>query len=138
MENNTCYNTCYNSNQKWFIGNLVREILLADKDIKKAVKSNIYPLVAPEGVHGDFIIYERLKYSKSAVKTGIYQDTCIVMVTAISDNYDNGLALASYIDNALTGYHTLKDGTKIKMELTDSSESFNDNKFMEIIEFKII
>lgn len=133
----TCYNSGCKSVQKWDIGNVVREILLNDSDIAAMVGHNIYPLVASEDVNGDFIVYQRDKYSKKATKMGIYEDLCELYVTGISDNYDNGILMASLIDNALVGDHTLDDGSKIHIDLADSTETFEDNKYIETLLFSI-
>lgn len=131
------YNTGLNSYQKWFIGNDIRAILLNDEEIVKQVGSNIFPLIAPETTEGDFIIYIRNKYNKSAVKMGVYQDECEVAVVGISDNYDSAIALASKIDNALSGQHTLEGGVRLQITLSDSTETFEDDKFIETLVFTI-
>ena len=131
------YNTGLGSYQKWFIGNDIRTILLNDGEIYNQVGSDIYPLIAPESTSGDFIVYARNKYSKSTVKMGVYQDECEVAVAGISDNYDDAIALASKIDNALTGCHTLESGTKLHITLVDSTETFDDDKYIETLVFNI-
>ena len=131
------YNTGLNSYQKWFIGNDIRAILLNDEEIVKQVGSNIFPLIAPETTEGDFIIYIRNKYNKSAVKMGVYQDECEVAVVGISDNYDSAIALASKIDNALSGQHTLEGGVRLQITLSDSTETFEDDKYSETLVFTI-
>ena len=132
-----CWNTSLNSYQKWFIGNDIRTILLADSAVSAQVGNHIYPCIAPEGTDGDFIIYQRQKYSKDAVKQGVYEDDCQVAVVGISDNYDNAIALASKIDNALTGKHVLNGGVSIQITLIDSTEVFDDNKYIETLLFGI-
>ena len=131
-------NTALNSYQKWFIGNDIRDILLADPGVSSQVSAeHIYPLVAPENTKGDFIVYSREKYSKKNVNQGVYEDDCQVAVVGISDNYDNAVALASKIDNALTGTHTNDEGKKIQIILMDSTEVFEDNKYIETLLFQI-
>lgn len=131
-------NNSLGSYQKWFIGNDIRDILLADSGVSSQVSSeHIYPLVAPENTKGDFIVYMREKYSKEMVKPGVYQDNCEVAVIGISENYDNAIALASKIDNALTGTHFNENGQRIDIILIDSTEVFEDNKFIETLVFKI-
>ena len=132
-----CYYTGLNSYQKWFIGNDIRAILLNDEEIVKQVGSNIFPLIAPETTEGDFIIYIRNKYNKSTVKMGVYQDECEVAVVGISDNYDSAIALASKIDNALSGQHTLEGGVRLQITLSDSTETFEDDKYIETLVFTI-
>lgn len=132
-----CWNTGLNSFQKWNIGNIVRTILLANEDIKSQVSSNIYPIVAPENTDGDFIVYRRAQYSKSAVKQGIYEDRCELILICLSDNYDNSIELASKVDNALTGKHTLENGYKLDIALSDSTEMYEDNKYIQTLIFTI-
>lgn len=132
-----CFNTGLNSYQKWFIGNDIRALLLKNEEIVNQVGSNVFPLIAPENTIGDFIVYMRNKYNKTAVKQGIYQDECEVAVVGISDNYDDALALASKIDNALTGQHTLDNGVRLMITLADSTETFDDDKYIETLIFTI-
>lgn len=131
------YNTGLGSYQKWFIGNDIRDILLKDEEIVNQVHTNIFPLIAPETTVGDFIIYVRNKYNKSTVKMGVYQDECEVAVVGISDNYDSAIALASKIDNALSGQHTLENGVRLQIILSDSTETFEDDKYIETLVFTI-
>lgn len=132
-----CYNTGLGSYQKWFVGNDIRAILLKDEDIIKQVGTNIFPIIAPEKTNGDFILYVRNKYNKSAVKQGIYQDECEVAVVAISENYDDAIALAAKIDNALSGQHKLDNGVRLQITLADSTETFDDDKYIETLVFTI-
>lgn len=131
------YNTGLNSYQKWFVGNDIRTILLNDEEIVKQVGTDIYPIIAAENTQGDFIVYMRNKYSKSAVKMGVYQDECEVAVIGISSNYDDAIALASKIDNALCGLHTLENGVRLQITLVDSTETFDDDKYIETLVFNI-
>lgn len=137
MNSDTCINTGCNSYQKWAIGNDIREVLLANTAITEAVGTDIYPLIAPENTEGDFILYQRDKYRKSYTKMGVYEDSCNIIITVVSDSYDNALYLASEIDNTLTGRHTKDTGERISMNLIDSSESFDDNKYIETLLFEI-
>ena len=137
MNSNTCINSGLQSFQKWKIGNDVRSILLADSAVTAQVGINIYPLVAPENVIGDFLIYNRAKYSKLRVKMGVYEDDCQLVISAISDNYDKAINLAEAIDNALVGNHANDDGKYFEIELLDSSEDFSDLKYIETLLFRI-
>lgn len=132
-----CYNTGLQSYQKWFVGNDARAIMLADADIVAQVGSNIYPLVAAEGTTGDFIVYSRSRYGKKDVKMGVYEDECELSIVAVSDNYDKAIGLASKIDNALTGLHIVGEDIKLTFKLEDSTEVFEDNKYIETLLFSI-
>ena len=131
-------NTGLKSYQKWQIGNDIREMLLADTSINEAVGQNIFPLIAPDLTDGDFILYKREKYSKTWTKMGVVEDDCQISVTVISDNYDSATALAQMIDNCLTGQHYIKDNAvRMNIDLVDSTEDFEDNKYIEVLLFKI-
>lgn len=124
--------------RKWYIGDAIRDILIADPDVYEQVGNHIYPIVAAENTKGDFIIYLRQKYGRSYVKQGIYEDECEVAVVAISENYDNAVKLASNIDAALSGRHTNdEDGCTVDIMLLDSTETFDDNKYLETLVFSI-
>lgn len=124
--------------RKWFIGDAIRDILLADVDVYHQVGNHIYPIVAAENTKGDFIVYLRQKYGRSYVKQGIYEDECEVAVIAVSESYDNAVQLASNIDAALSGTHTNdEDGCRVDILLADSTESFEDNKYIETLVFSI-
>lgn len=137
MNSNTCFNTQNNSYRKWAIGNDIREILSSNEELVEMVGSNIFPLVAPENIAGNFIIYQREKYSKLISKMGVYEDECLVAVTAISDDYDTAVALASQIDLSLTGKHQKDTGERLTVNLKDSTEAFDDNKYIETLLFEI-
>ena len=130
------YNNVLKSYQKWFVGNDARAIMLADADIVEQVGNNIYPLVAAEGTTGDFIIYSRDQYGKKDAKMGVYEDNCQLAIVAISENYDRAISLASKIDNALTGQHVVGE-YKIQIRLVDSTETYEDNKYIETLIFQI-
>ena len=124
--------------RKWYIGDAIRDMLLADTDVFEQVGNHIYPIVAAENTKGDFIVYLRQKYGRKYVKQGIYEDECEVAVIAISEDYDNAVKLASNIDAALAGTHTNdEDGCKVDILLTDSTETFEDNKYIETLIFSI-
>lgn len=131
-----CYNTGLGSFQKWAIGNVIRDILMDNEDIKSQIGNKIFPVVASEDTKGDFIVYRRTQYSKSSVKFGVYEDKCEVAIIAISENYNNSVQLAYLIDNALTGRHTIDD-IRVEIMLSDSSEGYEDDKYTQILTFTI-
>ena len=64
-------------------------------------------------------------------------DECILSLTAVADNYDAAVTLAELIDKALTGKHKNNEGENFQMVLSDSSEAFEDNKYIEVLLFEI-
>lgn len=124
------------SYKKWKIGNDIRAWLLADSGITGYVSTNVFPLVAPENVEGDFIIYNRDKYSKVWTKMGVVDDVCEVFVTIVSDNYDRSVEIAEIVDKVITGEHT-DTNKRIIADLVDSTETFDDFKYIQTLLFKI-
>lgn len=122
---------------KWFIGNAIRDILVSDFDVFEQVGNHIYPLVAPENTKGDFIVYLRQKYGRESVKQGIYEDVCEVAVIAISEDYDRACELVLNIDSALSGRHRIDSECSVDITLVDSTESFEDNKYIETLVYSI-
>lgn len=122
--------------QKWNVGNYVRELLIGDSGITAYVGEDVYPLVAPENTKGDFMVYQRDKYSKSWSKMGVYEDECLLYVTIITEDYDRAIELASAVDNVLVGEHN-EDNYKFFIDLADSSENFEDGKYFEILLLRI-
>ena len=68
---------------------------------------------------------------------GVYEDKCELAIIALSNNYDNSIALASKIDNSLTGRHLLENGYKLEIALSDSTEMYEDNKYIQTLIFTI-
>lgn len=118
---------------KFKIGTTIRNLLINDTDIKALVDDKIFPLIAPEGTEGDFIIYKRDEYSKDYTKDGIYRESCIIYITVVSDTYDKSQKIAILINDLLEGY---EDNYNIR--LTDSTEDFAEEKFIQVLKFNII
>ena len=130
----SCNSTC----PKWFVGNDVRDILLQDSAITQMVGENIYPVIAPEGTTDPFILYQRDKYKKSYTKMGVYEEECHLLITIVGDNYDVAVYLAYLVDTALQGTHSNPEtGCNLMLELYDSTEGFDDNKYFESLTYSI-
>ena len=131
---NKCANGTY---LKWWVGIDIREILLSDGQISELTGGDVYPLVAPEGTDGMFIVYRRIKYDREYTKMGLMEDTARIELIAVAEHYEESVALAALIDAALTGTHTNSDGYSLTFELQDSEESFDDNKHMQTLIFEV-
>lgn len=117
---------------KFKIGTLIRKLIIEDEQINKLIGENIFPLIAPEDTQGAFIIYKRDEYSKSYTKDGIYRENCVIYITVVSDTYDEAQKIAIMINDLLEGY-----GQTFKIKLTDSTEDYEDNKFIQVLQFTI-
>jgi hypothetical protein len=119
---------------KFKITTKVRAALLAKSEITDIVGDRIFPVVAHKDTKGDFIIYQRDEYSKDYTKMGISGQTCRVYVNAISEDYDRSQELAYQINESLEGIHT---DLNMDVKLVDSTEDFEDNKYIQVLLFDI-
>ena len=122
----------FRSTEKFTIGTTIRNILINDGDINAKIKNKIYPLIAPEDTTGTFIIYQRDEYSKQYTNQGIYEESCIIYLTIVSDNYDESQQLAIMINDLLEGYTD-----EFTIRLTDSTEDYFEGKFIQVLKFEI-
>jgi hypothetical protein len=107
----------------------VRTILQDSLGIKTMVGDKIFPLVAPNGTEGDFIIYQR-----DGFKQAVARQVPTIFVTAVSDNYTRSQELASLIYDALEG-DFVDPVMKIRME--DSTEDYESGKYFQVLQFSI-
>jgi hypothetical protein len=112
----------------------IRGILLASASIKDGIGQKIYPIVAPDGTDGDFIVYQRDGYRQEYSKMGVARQIPIVYVSVISDNYDRSNKIASLIYSELEG--SFKNPT-MTIHLEDSTEDYVDNKYVQVLQFSI-
>lgn len=122
---------------KFRIGTTIRKILIENEEVKKLVGDKIFPLVAPQSTEGDLIVYYRDEYSKDYTNMGVYNDNCKVFVTIVSDNYDRSQEIAEAVDNALEGTFFQNTDNQIQVRLSDSTEDYADNKYIQVLLFEI-
>ena len=122
---------------KFRIGTVIRKILIDNEDVKQLVGDKIFPLVAPQSTEGDLIVYYRDEYSKDYTKMGVYNDNCKVYVTIVSDSYDRSQEIAEAVNNALEGTFFLNTDNQIQVRLSDSTEDYADNKYIQVLLFEI-
>lgn len=122
---------------KFRITTIIRKMLLANSNIAGRVGEKIYPLVAPKDTIGDFITYQRAEYTKNRNKMGVHGQDCFVYINAVSDGYGKSQDLACLIDECLDGEYTNPDGTPMSIWLEDSTEEFEDGKYIQILLYAI-
>ena len=118
--------------EKFTIGTIVRGILLDDVRMQALIGNKIYPLYAPEGTIGDFIVYQRVRYGKNYTNMGVYQEVCYLYLAIVSDSYDRSQQIAITVNDILEGYTD-----KFQIKMSDSTEDVADNKFIQVLEFTI-
>lgn len=131
---NKCVNGTY---LKWWIGIDISEILSSSESLVELVGEDIYPLVAPEGTDGEFIIYRRSKYTREYSKMGLTDDVARVEIIAVSESYETSVSMAALIDSVLTGTHYNDDGYSLTFKLHDSEEGFDDMKYTQVLVFEV-
>lgn len=120
---------------KFKITTEIREILLNDPHISEMVGQKVFPIVAPKNTAGDFIIYQRDEYSTDSTKMGTYKHRITVYINAISDTYDRAQDIAESIYKCLEGkFHN----PEMEIKLLDSTEDFEDGKYIQVLLFQII
>lgn len=112
----------------------VRSIIKSQEGIGNLVGDKIYPVVAPDGTNGDFIVYQRDGYKQEYSKMGVARQTTYVYISIVSDNYDRASDIASLIYSALEG--SFKNPT-MTIHLEDSTEDYVDNKYVQVLQFSI-
>lgn len=122
---------------KFRIGTVIRKILIDNEDVKQLVGDKIFPLVAPQSTEGDLIVYYRDEYSKDYTKMGVYNDNCKVYVTIVSDSYYRSQEIAEAVNNALEGTFFQNTDNQIQVRLSDSTEDYADNKYIQVLLFEI-
>ena len=91
---------------------VIRQILLKNGDLSALIGEKIFPLYAPKGTEGDFILYVRDEYSTQYTAMGLFSQQCRVFINVVSDNYD-------------------------RIRLKDSTEDYEDKKFIQVLLFEI-
>lgn len=123
-----------NAESKFKITTKIRAALLEQSEITDIVGDQIFPIIAPKDTPGDFIVYQRDEYSKNYTKMGISEQSCRVYVNAVSEDYDRSQELAFQINECLEGYHP---DLCMDVKLVDSTEDFEDNKYIQVLLFDI-
>lgn len=112
----------------------IRSLLLQNGEIKGIVGGKVFPIMAPEGTDGDFIVYQRDELKQNYTKMGVASQTAVIYVTAVSDSYVRSNNLASLIYDTLSGDFKNPD---MHIQLEDSTEDFIDKKFIQVLQFSI-
>ncbi len=124
---------------KFSVCTLIREKLLADEKIKELVDSRIYPIIAPEGTEGNYIVYVRDEYSIDRTKVGIAFHKCIVFISCVSSSYDESQKIADAVFQALDGKYKIntEQHNINSIELIDSTEDYNGDVYIQTLSFSI-
>ena len=124
---------------KWRAGDWMKDILLSSDKIVELVGDYVYHCVTPEYRDENFFVYSRTEYKREFVKldTVIQEDTAILLLRAVSDDYDTSLTMAELADEVLSGLHRNDDGVVIKFRLIDSKEGFDGFQYFQDLFFAV-
>ena len=124
---------------KWRAGDWMKEILLSSDKIVELVGDYVYHCVTPEYRDENFFVYSRTEYKREFVKldTVIQEDTAILLLRAVSDDYDTSLTMAELADEVLSGLHRNDDGVVIKFRLIDSKEGHDGFQYYQDLFFAV-
>ncbi len=83
----------------------LRTLLLANANIVAAVSNRIYPVILPQGVVEDSIVYNRISESESSHYVGPTGLILMrVQIDALSQSIDSASAIADLIKEHITGF----------------------------------
>lgn len=117
----------------------MRQLLLENSEIVALTGKKIYPVVASKDTKGDLVVYQRTSYSKDRSNMGVSRQTAQVCFNVISDDYDRCQHIAYLIDKCLDGTFKDTDNPSLSttIHLIDSSEDYEDGKYIQILLFEI-
>lgn len=121
---------------KFKVTTKIRQKLLNDPEITELIRDQIFPVIAPKDTIGDFIVYQRDGYGKERTKMGVAETKPSVFVLAVSADYDRSQHLAYLIDKCLDP-ETNDPNSDLKVQLKDSTEDFDDDKYIQALLFEI-
>lgn len=124
---------------KFRVCTLLRQMLLDDEDVKSLVGNQIYPIIAPEGTEGNYIVYVRDEYSIERTKQGIYNQNCVVYISCISPDYDVSQTMAEAVFTVLDNrYNLTNEHTSVQsITMTDSTEDYDGDVYIQTLQFTI-
>lgn len=112
-------------------------VLKAFLPLTAQIGNNLFPLFAPEGTKGNFVIYARTGYGSKHTLMGNVNENCEITYNAVSENYKMSIEIAESIRSALID--TTIDGQTL--DLIRSSEEYdgtgNTLKFVQVLVFGI-
>lgn len=120
-------------------GIVIKSKLLSSTEINEAVQERIFPIIAGPGTKYPFILYCRTGISSDGSKDEVSkQDDTTVVVSIISDRYEETIKLADLVQSVLRTGQTLIEGIDIsEIRLTGFDEDFQDDAFIQNLMFNI-
>jgi hypothetical protein len=121
------------------VGEVIREILMESKDVTD-ITEEIFPVVTEEA-ELPYIYYVRTGIEANRTKTkDCPAEGAIVEVNCLAATHDEALTLAEAVRDALDGVSGVtSDGRHLRRsELTNASQTFSDDAYIEVLTFKLM
>lgn len=121
------------------IGSVIKSLLLSGGDLPIMVGRKVFPIIAPPGTDGDFIVYRRTgvkpAYTKDRNSSG---DTATVEILVVSDEYARSVDIMNAVFVALQNKSGVIESIDIDgIQMVDSEEEFQDDMYIQNMTFEI-
>lgn len=115
------------------IGKDIKQLLLNNASVVKAIGDKVFPLVANEGTTFPFVVYRRSGYRPYSNKD--YSDeVASVEMAILSDKYIDSVDVADKVANALE-HKSTEDIDDIEIE--NATEEFNTDIYIQKLNLRI-
>ena len=113
--------------------------LISEMSVGKQLKDRIFPLVAMENTPFPYIVYSRVSTRFEGTKDSYYQiQTPSVELAICGGTYTQSLDIARAIKDEMPGGEVSIGSFEISsIQLTDASERFQDNTYMQILQYEV-
>lgn len=119
------------------IGKTIKELLLSNNNLVGYIEDKVYPLIADQSTTYPFIIYRRAAIEPESNKD-MRGEQINVEVYIVTERYNTGIAIAEEVRKSVEGKKgKFGDLTIEDIIITDASESFEDDAFVQTIILKI-
>ena len=121
------------------IGKVLIAAIQSDEAHSSQLGGRVFPLVAEEGTAFPFAIYRRSSLLLSSTKDGLSEGTAYVEIAIATERYGDGITIAKRVKDILSSTRGVYSGIDVDdISLTDSSEEYAANAFVQNLTFKFI
>jgi hypothetical protein len=118
------------------LNNHIYTLLKNQTGITKIVGLNIFPIIIPQNTTLPAIVIRR-SFTANYTRDGQSTNDSTVEITVISENYNETIALATAVDNALNFYKGTAGNKIIDCRLTDCNELFQEDSFIQNLTYVV-
>ena len=122
---------------KLSIGKDLTAILGSYVPLTNKIGNNLFPLFAPGGTKGDFVIYARTEYSSKHTLMGNVNENCAVTYNAVSENYKRSIEIAESIRSALIDTKVDNQSLELLKSWEEYDGTGNTLKYVQILVFGV-